>query len=88
MSGHSDLGFFSNFGASSIFTWVLADTASAACPAQPGSLEMIACVLRDPHRLTRPAFEAHSGACKAIALLQSTHKQRALKPKGSADDTS
>ena len=25
--------------------------------------------------------------CKAIALLQSTHKQRALKPKGSADDT-
>ena len=41
MSGHSDLGFFSNFGASSIFTWEQADTASAACPAQPSSLEMI-----------------------------------------------
>ena len=26
--------------------------------------------------------------CKAIALLQGTHKQRALKPKGSADNTS
>ena len=23
------------------FTWVLADTASAACPSQPGNLEMI-----------------------------------------------
>ena len=41
MSGHSDLGIFNNFGASSILTWVLADTASAACPAQHGSLEMI-----------------------------------------------
>ena len=41
MSGHSDFGIFNNFGASSIFTLVLADTASAACPAQPGSLEMI-----------------------------------------------
>ena len=41
MFGHSDLGIFSNFGASSIFIWVSADTASAACPAQPGSQEMI-----------------------------------------------
>ena len=41
MSGHSDLGIFNNFGATFIFTWVKADTASAACPAQPGSLEMI-----------------------------------------------
>ena len=41
MSGHSDLGIFNNFGACSIFTRVQADTASAACPAQPGSLEMI-----------------------------------------------
>ena len=41
MSGHSDLGIFNNFGASSIFTWVQADTASAACPPQPGSLDMI-----------------------------------------------
>ena len=41
MSGHSDLGIFNNFGASSIFTSVSADTASAACPAHPGSLDMI-----------------------------------------------
>ena len=32
ISGHSDIGICSNLGASSIFTWVLADTASAACP--------------------------------------------------------
>ena len=41
ISGHSDFGFFNNDGASSIFTWVYADTASAACPAQPDSLEMM-----------------------------------------------
>ena len=41
MSGHSDFGIINNFGASSIFTWVLADTASAAGPAYPGSLDMI-----------------------------------------------
>ena len=41
MSGHSDLGIFNNLGASSIFTWVQADTASAACPSQPDNLEMI-----------------------------------------------
>ena len=41
MSGHSDLGIFNNFGASSIYTGVLADTASAACPAHPDNLEMI-----------------------------------------------
>ena len=41
MSGHSDFGMFSNLGASSIFTWVLADTASSACLPQPGSLEMV-----------------------------------------------
>ena len=27
------------------FTWVLADTASAACPSQPGNLEMISMIL-------------------------------------------
>ena len=41
MSGHPDLGIFNNFGASSILTWVLGDTASGACPAHPGSLEMM-----------------------------------------------
>ena len=41
MSGHSDLGIFNNFGASSILTWVQADIASAACPAHRGNLDMI-----------------------------------------------
>ena len=41
MSGHSDLGIFNNFGVSSIFTWEKANTASAACPPHPGSLDMI-----------------------------------------------
>ena len=40
-SGHSDLGIFSNLGASLICTRVQADSASAACPAQFGSLAMI-----------------------------------------------
>ena len=35
MSGHSDFGTFNKFGASLIFTWVLAGIASAACPAHP-----------------------------------------------------
>ena len=34
--GHSDFGILSNLGASSNFTWVYADTASAAC--QSGNL--------------------------------------------------
>ena len=37
-SGHSDFGNLSNRGASSNFTRVYADTASAACPSQSGSL--------------------------------------------------
>ena len=41
VSGHSDLGVFSNLGVSSILTWVQADTAWAACPVQPRSLEVI-----------------------------------------------
>ena len=45
MSGHSDLGIFNHFGASSIFTWVLANTASAACHAHPSSLDMISMIL-------------------------------------------
>ena len=38
--GHSEFGILSNLGASSNFTWELADTASAACPSQPGNLAM------------------------------------------------
>ena len=45
MSGHSDYGIFNDFGAFSIFTLVLGDTASAACPAHPGSLDMISMTL-------------------------------------------
>ena len=37
-SGHCDFGILSNLGASSIFTWVYADTASASCPSQSGNL--------------------------------------------------
>ena len=44
MPGHSDFGIFNHFGASSIFTWVLADTESAACPTQPSNLEMISMI--------------------------------------------
>ena len=44
MSGHSDFGIFNIFGASSILTWVSADTASAAYPSQPGNLEMISMI--------------------------------------------
>ena len=40
ISQQSDFGTFTNDGASCIFTRVQADTASAACPAHPGSLEM------------------------------------------------
>ena len=40
MSGQSDFGSFSKRGASYIFTWVSADTASAAYPAQSGGLAM------------------------------------------------
>ena len=39
------LEFLHNLWASSIFTWVKADTASAACPLQPGNLEMISMIL-------------------------------------------
>ena len=39
-NGHSDFWILSNLGASSSFTRVYADTASAACPAQSGSLAM------------------------------------------------
>ena len=39
-SGHSDLRILSNLGPSSNFTWVYADTASAACPSQAGNLAM------------------------------------------------
>ena len=44
VSKHLDiltLEFLNNVGASSILTQVLADTASAACPAHPGSLELM-----------------------------------------------
>ena len=44
-SGHCDLEILRKLGASSIFTWVYADTASAACPSQPGNLEMISMIL-------------------------------------------
>ena len=53
ISGHSDFGIVSNFGAPSTLTWVWAGTASAVCPPQPGSLAMTAYGLRALDR-TRP----------------------------------
>ena len=41
ISGQSDLGISNNVGASSTLTWVLAGTASAACPAHPSGLEIM-----------------------------------------------
>ena len=38
--GHADFGIYNKYGASSILTWMYADTACAACPAHPGSLAM------------------------------------------------
>ena len=38
MCGHCDFGSFNTVEASSILTWVYADTASAACPAHSDSL--------------------------------------------------
>ena len=40
-SGHSDFGIINNVGASSILTWDKTDTASAACPAHPGNLDIM-----------------------------------------------
>ena len=45
LSGHSDFGIFNNLWASSIWTWVQPDIASAACPSQPSNLEMISMIL-------------------------------------------
>ena len=45
ISGQSDVVIFSNFGAPSIYTWVFADTASAACLVQSSSLAMTSITL-------------------------------------------
>ena len=71
MSGHSDLGIFNNFGASSIFTREKADTASAACPAQPGSLDLISmtfaaviCDADDPCSVKLHKIQNHLSQCR------------------------
>ena len=46
---HADFGIQSNLGAPSIFTWVQADTASAACPAHPGNLAITSITFRSSH---------------------------------------
>ena len=40
---------------------ITADTASAACPSQPGNLEMIACALRTPPGSHRPVLRRTPG---------------------------
>ena len=60
MSGHSDFRIFKNLWASSIFPWVQADTASAACPSQPGNLEMISTTFSGCHlRCWRSLFSEY-----------------------------
>ena len=49
ISGHSDFGIFNSDGASSILTWVQADTATAACPEHPWSLDMISITFCSRH---------------------------------------
>ena len=46
ISGQSDWGILNNLGASSNFTWVWADTASAACPSPPGNLAITSMILQ------------------------------------------
>ena len=48
-SGHCDFGNLNNFGTSSILSWVQADTASAACPAEPCGLAMTSHYFRCCH---------------------------------------
>ena len=82
MSGHSDFGTFRYFGASSIFTWVLADTASAAFPAHPGSLEMIsmtfAAVICDATN-PRGGCKLLESACKEDITATLRHHESLLK---------
>ena len=49
ISGHSDFGILNSDGASSILTRVQADTATAACPEHPGSLDMISITFCSRH---------------------------------------
>ena len=55
-SGHSDLGIWSNLGASSNLTWVWADTASAACPSQPSYLAITSMIFCNRHLGRRRAL--------------------------------
>ena len=56
ISGHSDFGILSNLGASYNFTWVYADTASAACPSQPGNLAITSIIFCSSHLGRRRAL--------------------------------
>ena len=72
MSGHSDVGFFIIFGAFFIFTWVQGDTASASCPAHPGSPDMISMIFV----AVIWAAEFFLDIVKKQETLQKTAKQR------------
>ena len=56
MSGHSDFRILSHLGASCNFTWVYADTVSAACPSQSSNFAItsiifaaVICDAEDPY---------------------------------------
>ena len=56
ISAHSNFGILSNLGTSSIFTWVYAGIASAACPSQSGSPAMTSITLCGGHLWRRWAL--------------------------------
>ena len=88
ISGHSDFGIFTNVGASFILTWVKADAASAACPAHPGSLEMISmtfaaviCDADDPCSVNTAKTLNHLSQCRLrVQLDLCTFDVEALTP--------
>ena len=72
MSGHSDLEFSMILEHLPILTWVQADTASAACPSQPGSLDTtsktfaaVICDAEDPCSVnTAQDIQNHLSQCR------------------------
>ena len=79
ISGHSDFGIFNNFGASSMFTRVQADTASADCPPLHGSLDMLSmtfaaviCDADDPCSVNNTAQDSKSSFKNVASEYNST----------------
>ena len=67
-SGHSDFGILSNLWASTIFTWVYAAAASAACLAQSGNLAMTSITFAGVQLWSRRALFSEYCVCSWIAF--------------------